>query len=152
MRFINLRKLIAETLMLSMSSLTIGNFAAPASASPVAIGIGITSLGVGIANLVRSVQGDDNKKRSEFTKRMIKELNEKYPEYNAVIAREGSVEGDHVIEKYVELQLATTKCGYKIYLSPKGKYFKFVRHGDGDFINWAYGGEFKRDDNVLTAN
>ena len=161
MRFRSFRKPItAVILMLSTASVTIGSFTQPASAGvPPALGpsIGAASLILGIGAItfavVHSLQGDDNQKRSDFTGRMIEELNREYPDYNAVITHHGgsTAEGPGVVHDHVELPMAVGSCGYEVFLSPKGQPFKFVLNGDGGFINWAYGGDFNRDDNTLTA-
>lgn len=116
-------------------------------------GIGIAGLALGITSLVKSLQGNDNDKRAAFTQRTIAELNQKYPGNNFVITHhKGSkAEGPSVTHDHVELPMAVGSCGYEIFASPKGQPFKFVLNGDGGYINWAFGGDFNRDGNTLTA-
>lgn len=116
-------------------------------------GLGIVGLGFAVTSLVKSLQGDDNKKRAAFTQRMIGELNQKYPGYNFVIThhRGSKAEGPGVVHDHVELPMAVGTCGYEIFGSPKGQPFRFVLNGDGGFINWAYTDGFNRDGHTLTA-
>lgn len=116
-------------------------------------GIGIASLALGITSLVRSLQGSDNDKRAAFTQRMIAELSQKHPGYNFVIThhRSSKAEGPGVVHDHVELPMAVGTCGYEIFGSPKGQPFRFVLNGDGDYINWAFCGDFNRNGNTLTA-
>ncbi|MCL6750509.1 hypothetical protein KBT16_05740 [Nostoc sp. CCCryo 231-06] len=108
-------------------------------------------LGISIAELVISHEKDD-KRREEFTKEYVAKASEQYPNQNFVISHNGGdIEGEHVHD-HVELSVNNGTIGYEIFASPKGKPFKFVRKGDGGFINWAYAGEFTRvDDSTITA-
>jgi hypothetical protein len=45
----------------------------------------------------------------------------------------------------------SSRTRYEVYFSPKGQPFEFVLEGDGGFINWAYIGNFNRNDHTLTA-
>ena len=155
MQFSSLRKPVATILMISMSSLAIGNFAPSASAQVQALpymAIQAVSVGFSVANFIRGITGD-NAKREAFTQQYISNINQQYPNYNAVISHNGgTIEGNNVVHQHVELGMAVGSCGYEVYLSPKGQHFKFVRNGDGGFINWAYGGDFNRDGSTITAN
>ena len=145
---------ISAALLLT-SSAAIGSFAPPASAQ-VAAGVivtGIIGAAASVGNFIHGITGDDNAKREAFTQQYISNINQQYPNYNAVISHNGgTVEGNNVVHQHVELGMAVGTCGYEVYLSPKGQHFKFVRNGDGGFINWAYGGDFNRDGSTITAN
>lgn len=108
-------------------------------------------LGNTAAELAMSFEEDD-KMREEFTKQYVAEAVKKYPNQNFVISHNGGdVEGEHVHD-HVELSVNNGTIGYEVFASPKGKPFKFVRKGDGGFINWAYAGDFTReDDSTITA-
>lgn len=108
-------------------------------------------LGTAAAELAISFEEDD-KRREEFTKQYVAEAVKKYPNQNFVISHNGGdVEGEHVHD-HVELSVNNGTIGYEVFASPKGKPFKFVRKGDGGFINWAYAGDFTReDDSTITA-
>jgi hypothetical protein len=119
-----------------------------------AIAIGITSLGVGVANLVNARVTDDEGKRSAFTQQFVQQASQQYPTYNVVICHNPcEAKGLNVIHQHQELPMTLGTCGYDIYFSPKGKPFSFVNLGDGGFINWAFEGEFNRpgNGNVLEA-
>lgn len=116
-------------------------------------GIGIAGLALGVTSFVKSLQASDNEKRAAFTQRMIAELSQKHPGYNFVIThhRSSKAEGPGVVHNHVELPMAVGTCGYEIFGSPKGQPFRFMLNGDGGYINWAFGGDFNRDGNTLTA-
>jgi len=93
--------------------------------------------------------------RAAFTQEYVNKAAEQCPDYNVVISHNGGeVTGDHVSHEHYELEIGLGHTvGYEIYFSPKGQPFTFVRNGDGDFINWAYNGDFTRtSDNTITAN
>lgn len=117
-----------------------------------AIAIGISSLCVGIANLVtgqiQKAQGNDNAKRSAFTQQFVQQASQQYPGYNVVICHNQCVvNGPQVVHQHYELGMTVGTCGYDVFFSPKGKEFTFTNLGDGGFINWAYEGEFDRPGN-----
>jgi len=157
MQFKSLRKPIATILMLSMTSLTISPLTQPALAEGPAtyggLAAGIVGVAFGVTALVKQLQAEDNEKRAAFTQRTIAELNQKYPDYNFVIThhKNSKAEGPGVVHQHVELPMAVGSAGYEIFGSRKGQPFKFVLNGDGGFINWAFGGDFTRDGNTLTA-
>ncbi len=159
MQFRSLRKSVAAILMLSMTSmpaLTISPLTQPASAQALGAGglaAGIAGVAFAVTGLVKQLQAEDNEKRAAFTQRTIAELNQKYPDYNFVIThhKRSKAEGPGVVHQHVELPMAVGSAGYEIFGSPKGQPFKFSLNGDGGFINWAYGGDFTRDGNTLTA-
>jgi hypothetical protein len=128
-------------------------FTQPASAGVTGPVLGIAGVAFGVAGLVTGLQRADNEKRSEFTQRTISELTQKYPDYNFVITHhKGSkAEGPEVVHDHVELPMAVGSAGYEIFASRKGQPFKFVLNGDGGYLNWAFGGNFNRDGNTLTA-
>jgi hypothetical protein len=112
-----------------------------------------SQLGQAAAELAMSFE-KDNEMREEFTKQYVAKATETYPNQNFVISHKGGdVEGEHVHD-HVELRVNNGTIGYEVFASPKGKRFKFVRKGDGGYINWAYAGNFKRDENnerIITA-
>jgi hypothetical protein len=114
---------------------------------------GILGASVGVINLIWNAQRNDNDKRSAFTQRMIAELSQNFPDENFVIThhRSSTAEGPCVTHQHVELPMIVGTCGYEIFASPKGQPFRFELNGDGGYINWAFGGEFHRDGNTLTA-
>ncbi len=122
----------------------------PAPNAPT-MGAAFAELGAAAAELAISFEKDDAM-REEFTKQYVAKATEKYQNQNFVISHNGGdVEGEHVHD-HVELRVNNGTIGYEVFASPKGKPFKFVRKGDGGFINWAYAGEFKReDDSTITA-
>jgi hypothetical protein len=121
-----------------------------------AIAIGITSLCVGVANLVtgqvQRAQGNDNDKRTAFTQQFVQQASGQYPDYNVVICHpQHQANGPQVIHQHYELGMTVGTCGYDVYFSKKGQAFTFNNQGDGGFINWAFEGEFDRNGNQLTA-
>lgn len=155
MQFQSLRKPIAAILIALMASLTFSPFTQPASAavSSSSLGVKIGSIAAEITDLVKKLQDDDNAKRAAFTQQMITELGQKYPGYNFVIThhKRSKAQGPGVIHQHVELSMAVGSAGYEIFASRKGQPFKFALNGDGGFTNWAFGGDFNRDGNTLTA-
>lgn len=153
MRLKSLRRPLAGLLMLSMTLPMITPFTQPALANKKGTFLGIAGVAFGIAGLVTGLQRSDNEKRSEFTQRMISELTQKHPDYNFVITHhKGSkAEGPEVVHDHVELPMAVGSAGYEIFASRKGQPFKFELNGDGGYLNWAFGGDFKRDGKTLTA-
>ena len=142
--------------LLLTSSAVVGSFAPPASAQAGGVAIVISRVFIAAANVVKGIfgiKGNDDAKREAFTQQFVEEANKQYPNYNVVISHNGgSVEGNNIIHDHLELPMTVGTCGYEAYMSPKGQHFKFVRNGDGGFINWAYGGDFNREDNTITAN
>ena len=108
-------------------------------------------LGISLAELAIDA-GKDDERREAFTQNYVAEATKKYPNQNFVISHNGGdIEGEHV-HGHVELDVSMGTIGYEVFASFKGKPFKFVRKGDGGFINWAYAGEFTReDDSTITA-
>ncbi len=155
MRFRSLRKPIAAILMLSMATTTSGYFAQSASAKGVSRGVsrGGADVVIGIIDVVKALKNDDKEKRAAFTQRTVDELVRKYPDYNFVITRykQSKTSGQSIIHHHVEMNQHVGTVGYEIYAAPKGKPFKFSLNGDGDFINWAFRGDFNRNGNTLTA-
>jgi hypothetical protein len=98
-----------------------------------------------------SVHNDDSA-REMFTQNFVTESSREYPGYNVVISHNvGQVSGTDVVHQHFEIPMTVGTCGYEAYFSPKGRPFVFVRNGDGGFINWAYAGDFARNDATLTA-
>jgi hypothetical protein len=128
-------------------------FTEPALANTKGTSLGIAGVAFGVAGLVNALQRGDDEKRSEFTQRTISELTQKYPDYNFVITHhKGSkAEGPEVVHDHVELKMAAGSAGYEIFGSRKGQPFRFELNGDGGYLNWAFGGDFNRDGNTLTA-
>jgi hypothetical protein len=115
------------------------------------IALGIASLAVGVANLVVGIFRADDQKREAFTQNFVGQAAQQNPNFNVVIVHPAHrVSGDH-IHQHVELPMSVGTCGYEVYLAQKGRPFTFVLEGDGGFINWAYDGEFNRNDKTLTA-
>ncbi|KAJ3524998.1 hypothetical protein NMY22_g10761 [Coprinellus aureogranulatus] len=89
----------------------------------------------------------DNEGRSGFTQRAVRRCREKWPKYNWVIChtdhsthfdgKQGK-EWGHFHREY-DIQIGGT-IGYEVYWFESGK---FVRHGDGGYLNWAYFGNVK---------
>ena len=120
-----------------------------------AIGIasGISSLATVVTTIVLSLTQKDNEKREEFTKEFVKQASQQYPDYNVVITCSPHRQsGNSIIHQHVELPLSVGTRGYEVYFSPKGQPFEFVLEGDGGYINWAYSGDFTRNEGTLTAN
>lgn len=138
--------------LVAIGSLAIPFFTQPASANTP---LSITSIVIGVVAYVTGLNRDDVTAREEFTQRVIAELNQKYPNHNAVITghvNHSKAEGPSVIHDDVGLPgRAGRSFLYRIYMSPKGQPFTFHLNGDGGYRNWAFGGNFHRDGNTLTA-
>lgn len=106
-----------------------------------------------ITNVRRESLRQEVKEREKYLEDFVDELNEKFPDYNIVIAHKvDRVTGSHYSHTHCELNAPFARTiGYEVYLSLKGKPFTFVRGGDGGYRNWRYNGNFKRNDNTLRA-
>ena len=105
-------------------------------------------MGLSLAEAIQGIK-EERAKREAFTQQYVEKASQQFPDYNVVISHNpGHVSGDEVIHQHYELYgVGWESIGYEIYFSPKGKPFKFEKPGDGGFINWAYLGEFTRNDN-----
>lgn len=104
----------------------------------------------GIEAIVKVIKGrieHDKAERGKFTSHFIGESMKKYPQWNWVICHtrhttkfEGQ-KGKDWGHRHQEFPVSFGKTiGYEIYWFKKGT---FERHGDGGYLNWAFGGRVK---------
>jgi hypothetical protein len=116
-----------------------------------AAAIGRAALTIGI-EVAKTVNGNDTQKREAFTKGFVSQASQQYPNYNVVISHNGGdVWGAGVVHQHVEVPMTAGTVGYEAYFAPKGQPFKFVRKGDGGYINWAFQGNFQHNGATITA-
>lgn len=95
--------------------------------------------------------GDDQDKvQDEFTKGMLRQLQLEFPDKNVIIFHDQGSTADFVngVHEHHELDtgMGFTK-GYETYVFDYGT---FTLAGDGGFINWAFAGNYVKNDNVVT--
>lgn len=104
----------------------------------------------GVIKIVELIKGQiehDKVRRGEFTKAFIDESMKKYPQWNWVICHTAhktkfnGQRGKDWFHRHQEFDVAFRKTiGYEIYWFKSGT---FERHGDGGYLNWAFGGRVK---------
>lgn len=90
----------------------------------------------------------DNNIRSAFTQNTVSETRKLNPQKNVMVVFNGHeqnfTECEHQI---VTLPLTPPRTmNYHVYIFKDGT---FTHKGDGGFINWAFGGAFKRNGNTV---
>ena len=106
----------------------------------------VLTIAKGVHEWVAAIRAD-NEKREAFTSAYVKEAVRQYPNYNvAIIHTNHGVAGNYVKAHY-ELPMTFGTCGYEIYFALRGDTFALTNNGDGGYLNWAYKGQFKREDN-----
>jgi hypothetical protein len=96
-----------------------------------------------IGNIVKSLKSG-NKVKSDFTVQFVNKALKKYPGWSVAIVHKAKTKGK-AIHQHVEVPLAIGTYGYEVYFAKPGQRFDIWRIGDGGTINWAYGGNWKRD-------
>ncbi|KAK7039172.1 hypothetical protein VNI00_010076 [Paramarasmius palmivorus] len=105
-------------------------------------------------DFLTGLAADDDENRGRFTQETVARSLAEHPDYNVVIVHpkhtanwegEQGVDWAHRHQEF-DVKLGGT-IGYEIYVAKAGE---FVLEGDGGFINWAFGGNFVRDDKHLT--
>ncbi|KAJ8522025.1 hypothetical protein ONZ45_g1390 [Pleurotus djamor] len=96
-----------------------------------------------VEGIVGGIQ-QDNERREAYTKGVVAEMRNKFPNFNWVICHvkhSTNFEGTRGVDwghKHHEFDIVIGgTIGYELYWFRKGE---FTRHGDGGFINWAYRG------------
>ncbi|KAL0948779.1 hypothetical protein HGRIS_008909 [Hohenbuehelia grisea] len=113
---------------------------------------GAAAMGEAVGDMVRAgidrvTNGisDDNNAREAFTKDLVEQYRRKYPDYNVFVVHpshtckwvgEKNESWFHYHQEF-DLKIGGT-VGYEIYLGKEGE---CTLHGDGGFMNWAFGGE-----------
>ena len=87
------------------------------AASAVTIAEGVVKAAEGISDVV----GSDSDAREKFARELVSDLTSKYPDYDAVAAVSGDIQGPH-IHQHAELN-------YKLGLSSQGYEVYLVKHG-----------------------
>jgi hypothetical protein len=112
-------------------------------------------VGAAMGNIFKGLSGLANldEKREKFTQETVKQLRDKYNNYNAVIVHTEHETWGAFVHEHVEMPIGflDKTMGYEIYLSRFGDFFGLELRGDGGYINWAYNGYFTRDGNKLLA-
>ena len=132
-------------------SLIASTLATAAAAVPIVGGVA-SVIGV-VFEIVHTLQGDDNKTRETFTRNLVDNHSAQHPGFNVVVVHTSHsiARGSKYVHMHQEVGMKVGTCGYEIYVSPKGSPFVFTLNGDGGYINWAYEGEFSRNDKTITA-
>jgi hypothetical protein len=100
------------------------------------------------------IQGDETAKREAFTKGFVEQAGQQHPDYNVVIVHPPHTASGEYIHQHQELPMdpaGIRTIGYDIYLAKKGRPFSLELHGDGGYINWAYVGEFDRNNGTIRS-
>jgi hypothetical protein len=104
-------------------------------------------IGEAISRLVSDLK-KGNKIKSDFTKKFVDEAMKRYPGWSVAIVHKAKTTGK-AIHQHVEVPLPIGTYGYEVYFAKPGTRFDIWRHGDGGFINWSFGGAWKRKDNHI---
>lgn len=92
--------------------------AAGAAEAGVAVAQGV----IDIAKTVSEVVGEDKEARDKFSRMLVDDLTSQYPDYDAVAAVKGDIEGDAVHQHGdLNYKLGLTSQGYEVYAVKHGK-------------------------------
>ncbi|KAL0948797.1 hypothetical protein HGRIS_008927 [Hohenbuehelia grisea] len=107
----------------------------------------------GVTDIIKGIQNgikQDKLARSGFTQQLVAQMHQKHPDYNWIICHtkhttkfdgKRGTDWDHRHQEF-DVKIGGT-VGYEIYNLKSGE---FTRQGDGGFLNWAYIGNIKKND------
>eukprot|EP00775_Hariotina_reticulata_P002889 gene2889-3178_t len=99
-----------------------------------------------ITDLVGLFTGANDHEREEWIKGLVGQLAQQYPGFNVLVFKSGHfTEGPEDVQVQTETRYADSNFTIMVFGSGK-----FVRDGDGGFINWCFMGKFDRCDNEVT--